>query len=154
MNELKVNQQQTIISLFERGWSKRKIARDLDLDRGTVRKYLAAAKAKPATNPQTGSHLFAEPKSPANPQPGPLLFAESKPPTNSQTGSQRRSGPVSVCDPWREEIEKAWHGGFSLQRIYQDLVSVHQFTGSYHAVRRHVLREHGATELPFPSHGM
>jgi len=117
MNELKVNQKQSIISLYERGWSKRKIARELDLDRGTVSKYLAAAKTKPATNPQTGT--------------------------------RRRSGPVSVCDPWREEIEKAWHGGFSLQRIYQDLVSAHQFTGSYHAVRRHVLREHGATELPF-----
>ena len=45
MNQLKVNQQQTIVALHERGWSKRRIARELGLDRVTVRKYLAAAKS-------------------------------------------------------------------------------------------------------------
>ncbi len=38
MNQLKVNQQQSIIALFEQGWSKRRIARELGLDRLTVRK--------------------------------------------------------------------------------------------------------------------
>jgi DNA-binding NarL/FixJ family response regulator len=40
MNQLEVNQQQNILSLDERGWSCRKIARELGLDRGTVRKYV------------------------------------------------------------------------------------------------------------------
>jgi hypothetical protein len=48
MNQLKVNQQQTIIALHERGWSKRKIARELGLDRVTVRKYIAYS-FEPAT---------------------------------------------------------------------------------------------------------
>jgi transposase len=42
-----------------------------------------------------------------------------------------------------------WEAGLSAQRIYQDLVSEHQFAGSYDAVKRFV-RQLGATEpLPF-----
>lgn len=53
-NQLKVNQQQSIIALFEQGWSKRRIARELGLDRLTVRRYLAVAAAK-SPAPRTGS---------------------------------------------------------------------------------------------------
>lgn len=52
MNQLKVNQQTSINALHEQGWSKRRIARELRLDRVTVRKYIAAAKSPGA---QTGS---------------------------------------------------------------------------------------------------
>jgi len=62
MNQLKVNQQQTIVALFAQGWSKRRIARELALDRATVRKYLAGAAAKPPT-PQTGSVPHSGPAS-------------------------------------------------------------------------------------------
>jgi len=64
MNQLKVNQQHTIVSLFGQGWSKRRIARELDLDRATVRKYLAARTAKPPAS-QTGSSHADGSKSPA-----------------------------------------------------------------------------------------
>jgi transposase len=131
MNELKVNHRQTIVSLYEQGWSQRKIARELALDRSTVRKYAVVAERKPAT-PQTGV----------------LVEGEAKP-TTPQTGLRSNSEPASVCDPWREEIDTAWERGLSLQRIYQDLVIAHQFGGSYHAVRRYVLRRHGKVELPF-----
>ena len=53
MNELKVTQQQTIVALHQQGWSKRKIARELGVDRQTVRRYLAEAQAKSPANPQT-----------------------------------------------------------------------------------------------------
>jgi transposase len=131
MYQLKVNQQQSIMALHEQGWSRRRIARELGLDRGTVGKYLAG-KSKPAT-PQTGSA-----------EAGP-----SKPATNPQTGSVTLSGPASLCDPWREEIEQALERGLSIQRIYQDLVEERQFAGSYYAVRRFVLRRVGSEELPF-----
>ncbi len=111
MNQLKVNQQQTIVALHQQGWSKRKLARELGLDRVTVRKYLAAAAKSPA--PQTGSAAAPPPKSPPNPHPG-------SPPD-----------PHSQCEPWRQEIEAAWEAGLSVQRIYQDLVTEHHFTGSY-----------------------
>ncbi len=75
MYQLKVNQQQTIVALRQQGWSKRRIARELALDRATVRKYLAQADSKSPT-PQTGS---------AEPPP-------SKSPTNPQTGSASRFG--------------------------------------------------------------
>jgi len=117
MYQLKVTQQQTIVALHRQGWSKRRIARELVLDRATVRKY--------------------------------LVLADSKSPTNPQTGSAGGRGPVSVCEPWREEIEQGLAQGLSIQRIYQDLVAVRQFAGSYYAVRRFVLRQVRSQELPF-----
>ena len=42
MNRLKVKDQQTIVTLYERGWAVRKIARELGLDRATVRRYIGA----------------------------------------------------------------------------------------------------------------
>jgi transposase len=132
MYQLKVNQQQSMIALHRQGWSGRRIARELGLDRGTVAKYLAA-ESKPATNPQTGSGAVDP----------------AKPASNPQTGSMCRPGPASLCDPWREQIEAALKQGLSIQRIYQDLVAERQFTGSYHAVRRFVLRRVEAQELPF-----
>jgi transposase len=131
MYQLKVNQQQSIIALHEQGWSGRRIARELGLDRGTVGKYLAGS--KPATNPQTGSGEAGS----------------SKPARNLQTGSAIVPGPASLCDPWREQIEGALERGLSIQRIYQDLVLERQFAGSYYAVRRFVLRRVDAQELPF-----
>lgn len=132
MYQLKVNQQQSIIALHEQGWSGRRIARELGLDRGTVGKYLAGH-SKPATNPQTGSGESGT----------------SKPATNPQTGSATVPGPASLCDPWREQIEAALERGLSIQRIYQDLVVERQFAGSYFAVRRFVLRRVDAQDLPF-----
>jgi transposase len=132
MYQLKVNQQQSIIALHQQGWSRRRIARELDLDRGTVGKYLAS-QSEPASNPQTGSD-----------EEGP-----SKPATNPQTGSAVVPGPASLCEPWREQIEAALQRGLSMQRIYQDLVTERQFAGSYFAVRRFVLRRVDPQELPF-----
>jgi hypothetical protein len=119
MNQLKVNQQETIKTLAGKGWSKRRIARELGLDRAMVRKYLRAVSKSPA--PQTRSDPLGESKI-----------------TRVQTGSDL--SPASLCAPWRGEIEKALEPGLSIQRIYQDLVAAHGFTGSYHSVRRLALR--------------
>jgi hypothetical protein len=54
MNRINVNLQQSIIALVERGWSKRRIARELPLDRTTVTRQLLAT-ANAATNPAHGS---------------------------------------------------------------------------------------------------
>src|SRR5438132_5123169 len=67
MNQLNVNQQQTILTLRQQGWSKRRIARELGLDRATVRKYLAEGDSKSPT-PQAGSAESPPPKSPTDPQ--------------------------------------------------------------------------------------
>lgn len=128
MNQLKVNLQQSIVTLHRQGWSKRRIARELQVDRVTVRKYLKAAAKSPA--PQTGSVGVEEPKI-----------------THPQAGSV--VGPESLCQPWKERIEQALEAGLSMQRIYQDLVAEEGFKGSYHAVRRLVLRLRPVVELPY-----
>jgi Homeodomain-like domain len=84
MNQLKVKEQQAIIALYEQGWSKRKIARELGLDRLTARRYIAAAGLKSSTS-QTGSGEAVESKSP---------------------GVQTGSSSGGLCARWGEQIER------------------------------------------------
>ena len=128
MNQLKVNRQQSIITLFEQGWSKRRIARELGVDRLTVRRYLAAGVSKSPTDPRTGSPSVPEAKSPT-----------------PRTGS----GPESLCGPHQSEIEAAMRAGLSVQRIYQDLVAGAGFAGSYDSVWRFVRQRERVLALPF-----
>lgn len=53
MNRLEISLQQTIIILAQRGWSQRRIARELAMHRETVKCY-APTPATPATNPTAG----------------------------------------------------------------------------------------------------
>ena len=48
MNELNVNLQHSILTLAGNGWSNRRIARELGINRETVGKYLLLARPKPA----------------------------------------------------------------------------------------------------------
>ena len=153
MNQIKVNLQQSIAALHGLGWPKRKIARELQVDRHTVRRYLAVLASKsptPPPNPQTGSPGACDSNSPANPQTGsdPVLVSKSPTlPPNPQTGVF--SGPGSLCEPWRERIAKALAAGVSVQRIYQDLVEQEGFDASYFSVRRLALRLVQKQGLPF-----
>lgn len=45
MNQLKVNVQESIVTLASHGWSRRRIARELGVDRATVRRHLEAVAA-------------------------------------------------------------------------------------------------------------
>jgi transcriptional regulator len=49
MNLLNVSLQATILNFHARGWSNRRIARELQIDRGTVSGYVRAAKPAIAT---------------------------------------------------------------------------------------------------------
>jgi transposase len=48
MNELNVSLQHSILTLAAHGWSHRRIARELDINRETVGKYLRLVNSKPA----------------------------------------------------------------------------------------------------------
>ena len=61
----------------------------------------------------------------------------------------RGSGPVQRVAPYRPVIVAAWERDLSAQRIYQDLVGEHGFTGSYCSVRRFIRRLGRRAELPF-----
>jgi transposase len=124
-----------ILTLKQRGWSQRRIARELGIDRETVARYLhlQGADPKPATNAPTGS-------------------AGSKPakaPTGSIDEEIQKSGPESQCEPFRKIIQDKLEAGLSRQRIYQDLRDEHGFEGSYFSVRRFVKRLGQDSPIPF-----
>ena len=129
MNQLIVSLQHSIATLAAKGWSSRKIARELNVDRETVRRYRPAADSKPAI-PPTGSTELCDPK-----------------PAMVPAGS--KAGRASQCQPFCAVIEAALLAGLSAQRIYQDLVMDHRFTGGYDAVKRFVRRLSQRTDLPF-----
>jgi hypothetical protein len=51
MNQLDVSLQHSIATLTAKGWSARKVARELGVDRETVSRYLRLETAKPAIPP-------------------------------------------------------------------------------------------------------
>ena len=65
------------------------------------------------------------------------------------TEAKAPTGSRSLCEPYRESIDSWIDQGLSAQRIYQDLVSEHGFTGKYHSVRRYVGRLKESSPLPF-----
>ena len=129
MNQLNVSLQHSIATLAAKGWSARKIARELDVDRETVRRYRPVEDSKPAI-PPTGSEDASTPK-----------------PANVPAGS--KAGRTSQCAPWSAIIEQGLLAGLSAQRIYQDLVAEHAFIGAYDAVKRFVRRLAQKTQPPF-----
>ena len=82
MNQLNVSLQHSITTLAAKGWSARKIARELGVHRETVGRYLqpVAPESKPAI-PPTGS------ASPSNPNP-------AIPPTGSEAASVSKPADV------------------------------------------------------------
>jgi transposase len=156
MNQLKMDIQKTISTLSGSGWSQRRIARELGLDRETVARYRRLARQreepKPAI-PPAGSGPAEEPV-PALVPPGPeVTTAPSQPaaeppkPAISPAGS--KSGRVSHCEPFESFIKAGLEARLSGQRIYQDLVSEQQFAGSYDSVKRFVRQLGAANPLPF-----
>lgn len=143
-NRLKMARVQSILSLHAQGWSRRRIARELGIDRETVSRYVqleqrsAAAcelepggVSKPANAPISG--------------PGSSTFVEPSLAPIGPAGAGRRS----ACEPWREVILAKRDQGLSAQRIYQDLISEHAAAISYDSVRRFMRRLGWVRPLPF-----
>ena len=171
MNQLKMDLQQTIGTLSRGGWSQRRIARELGIDRETVARYRRLARQGEEPNLAilpAGSEPCAEPKPaivPAGSEPtagakptlsltglevAPVPHSETVPPPNpaiSPAGS--KAGRVSHCAPFERFIKDGLDGGLSAQRIYQDLVSEQQFAGGYDSVKRFVRQLEQANPLPF-----
>jgi transposase len=154
-NHLKLAMKDLILSLSLKGWSQRRIARELELNRETVARYLKQARIapKPANAPPGADQPDTVPK-PANAPPGSNTL-EGVPKTDgsplssvSDSSSQTRGRP-SECEPWRDVIQFKCDQGLSAQRIFQDLASEHGFEGSYYTVRRFVHRLAPVLELPF-----
>ena len=115
-NVLKVSLQETICTLHGRGWSRRRIARELGIDRETVSRYLLLAKTAIST-------------------PGSEEATEVKPAISTAGNGVGRK---SQCEPLAEVIRAKVEVGLSAQRIYQDLVEGNGFSDSYQCVKRFV----------------
>src|SRR5258708_40367146 len=113
-NVLKVSLQETICTLDGRGWSRRRIARELGIDRETVGRYLLLAKPAIST---TGSEEATEVK-----------------PAISTAGNG--VGRRSQCEPLAEVIRAKVEVGLTAQRSYQDLVDETGFTDSDQGEKR------------------
>jgi transposase len=133
MNQLKMDIQLAISSLSRNGWSQRRIARELGIDRETVARYRKLSRQTQAPNPAIP---------PAGSEPLPAAN-----PAISPAGS--RSGRVSHCEPYRAAIEAGLERGLSAQRIYQDLAAEQQFSASYDSVKRFVRQLEQSNPLPF-----
>jgi transposase len=156
-NQLKMAFIDTLLHLHAQGWSQRRIARELGIDRSAVARHLrAAAAASPSPGEANAVQIVPAESKPARaPTGSAAIRAESKParaPTGSSPdpeGPAARAGSVSACADWQAVIEAKLDQGLSARRIHQDLVSEHGFAGSYYSVRRFVQRLGQAQALPF-----
>jgi transposase len=154
-NLLKMAISETIRTLHRRGWSQRRIADELGINRETVARHLRQADttSKPAIAP-TGSTTSDEASRPAIAPIGSEVDEGEPGPADAATGSTpipqpRGGGRASGCEPWRELIRGKCNLGLTAQRIYQDLVADHGFAGTYYCVRRFVRRLEQVHDLPF-----
>lgn len=172
-NELGMAMKQAILALKARGWSHRRIGRELSIHRETVGRCVALA-AKLASNSPAGSgagNRDANSK-PANNPPAGLEAGNSEAPVGTfpagevsgavasglgevptasiATGVEaQRPGPMSACEPYRSIIEAKLAQGLTAQRIYQDLVAESGFVHSYDSIKRFSRRISGNRGLPF-----
>ena len=123
-NQLSMANFQAIAALHRSGHSNRHIARVLGVNRETVGKYVRELQNRP--NPQAGS--------------GDL-------PTAAATGS--KTGPVSSCEPFRDQITAWLEAGLSIKRIHQDLTAQHGYSGTYYSVWRLISKIRSTSPLPF-----
>lgn len=117
-NQLKMAIVNAISTLKERGWSHRRIAKELGIHRETVARYanLWQSGSKPATEASIGSEDLKPAKAPTG----------SKDRNTGNAASGR-----SQCEPYHKIIADKLQKGLSRQRIYQDLRDEYGFEGSY-----------------------
>ncbi len=108
-NFLKMEQKQTVLALLRLGWPYRRIERETGVRRETIAGYDPSRDSKPA---------------------------KVAPGSGEQKRPKRPPGLRSLCEPFREEIEKKLQKGLQAKRIWQDLVFEQGFDGAYNSVKR------------------
>jgi len=156
MNQLKMDIQQTISTLSRGGWSQRRIARELGIDRETVARYRRLAREAQKPNPAippAGSEPVEGPNPAIVPPGAEVVTGPSQPPAASPnpaiSPAGSKPGRISHCEPFAAFIQAGLDGGLSAQRIYQDLVREQKFAAGYDSVKRFVRQLAAAHPLPF-----
>jgi transposase len=139
-NLLQVSSQHAVLALLAKGWSDRRIAREVGVHRLTVKRYRLASVAVTSNCATSAGDVSAgsvpdfallvapAPDAPAAP-------ADSKCATQAAEVS---AGSRSCCSPFADAITPMLEVGLSAVRIFQDLRAGHGFKGSYAAVKRFV----------------
>lgn len=164
-NQLKMAQVQSIFTLHAHGWSGRRIARKLHVDRETVSRWLGFAAQSPpkgsgsnpanapigapgSDGPDPANAPVSYPGSAgSNPANAPIFAPGSAASLLAQTPAS--SGRASDCTGWREVIQAKRNQGLSARRIHQDLLAEHQAAVGYDSVRRFLRKLGWAKPLPF-----
>jgi transposase/transposase-like protein len=167
-NLLKMAKIDAILSLHQRKWSIRRIAKELGIHRDTVARQIRLWEqdSKPARAPLgSAEHVTVCPEAKQATLPEGAQSSEQATcaegaqspkqatPEGAPIGSARpqadKPRQASLCEPWRQVILDKLEAGLTAQRIYQDLVREHGFAAKYHSVRRFVRRLGQGRPLPF-----
>ena len=142
-----------ILTLHTTEHSNREIAALLGINRETVNKYVAQAKAQNRPNAPTGSSTDSDQNQPNAPTGSPENSAsQNQPNADAPTSSSPdfASGPSSGCEPFREQILAMLQQDLHAVRIHQDLVADYgESAPSYYSVRRFIARLKQKVPLPF-----
>jgi transposase len=140
-NKLMVQEQEAIRNLTALGWGIRRIARQLNVSRNTIRNYvrtLERPEAGPIAEQILKSAALAGPGSGIQTDP---LSTPGSGGEKSQTdplSTAGKTGRQSLCFVHAELILKKVETGLTARRIYQDLRLENAFAGSYQSVNRYV----------------
>ncbi|HEV3444021.1 MAG TPA: IS21 family transposase, partial [Gemmataceae bacterium] len=147
----------SILTLHQRNWSIRRIAKELGLHRDTVARHLRLLEqTAPAAAPEADVSLVKIGQAPLGAPPvkiGQAPLGAEQPKMGQAPlgveGPTARTPSPSLCEPFRALILEQLSAGLTAQRIFQDLVRDHGFAGKYHSVRRFVRRLSQGRPLPF-----
>ena len=137
MNRKGVAVQESIRTLWQAGWSRRKIARELGINRETANKYVKIFENQPKV--PTGSEEQNQPELPSG------LIPDIRPQLTVKIGSKSRS----KCESYRDIIEEKLEQGLEGIRIHYDLTMDHGFDGAYDSVKRFIKKLRADDSLPF-----
>ncbi len=157
MNLLKEPMISTIQTLAAQGWSERRIARELKLNRKTVRRYAkyttpsagSGAVEGAETAEGSGESLEVEVSKYTTLSPGSVAASASDPETIVNAALAAAKASISLCEPWKDVIVAALEQQLSAKRIHQDLVRDHGFVGAYQSVKRYVRKLERAAPVPY-----
>jgi transposase len=159
------DQKQQIIALGRLGWTTRRIERETGVRRETVSAYLKEASvqlrpprgrllSKPASRSEQVTPdsvagiattdrggIVVDPAKPASPER--QVTSDSDRPTADENVPSAVTRPsccasASACEPYRDAIDLALSQGRNAKAVWQELVDLHGFSGSYQSVKRFV----------------
>lgn len=135
-NVLKHAKQEQIRALGHLGWSLRRIEEETGVRRETISRYLKAAGIDVRAPRRRRLQVDPKAASLVTPVSAPASKPASKATADLERNSNKPRGTASSCEAFRETIQGALDRGRNAKAIWQDLVTVNGYPGSYESVKR------------------